>query len=253
MTLLQHGEAHTLDLAREVLGLTGNAGAASAAIFSLLGADPRFQVDGRGCWSLAGDAPRPEEELEALSYVVVDVETTGGSPDRGHRITEIAAVEIRDGLISEDFQTLVNPGRRIPPRISEITGITDEMVEAAPFFEEVAIDLYDFLEGRVFVAHMVSFDWKFVSTQLGDAIGFVPQSPKLCTVQLARRLLPGLARRNLDALATHFEIPNPARHRAYGDALTTARVLLRLLDLARDRGIHDLTSLQLLLNRKRSS
>jgi len=253
VTLLQRGEVHTLDLAREVLGLKGNSGAASAAIFSLLGADPRFQVDRRGCWSLAGDAPIPEEELDALTFAVVDVETTGGTPARGHRITEIAVVEIRNGLISEGFQTLVNPGRKIPPRISELTGITDEMVVHAPFFEEVADDLYDWLEGRVFVAHNVSFDWRFVSAQLGDSIGFVPQGPRLCTVQLARRLAPGLKRRTLESVASHFGIPVHSRHRAYGDALATARVLLRLLDEARARGVRDLTALQLLLHRKGSS
>ncbi len=253
VTLLQRGEAHTLDLAREVLGLTGNAGAASAAIFSLLGADPRFQVDGRGRWSLAGEAPSREEEFEALAFAVVDVETTGGSPARGHRITEIAVVEIRDGLIVEDFQTLVNPGRRIPSSISALTGITDEMVERAPFFEDVAEDLYSWLEGRVFVAHNASFDWSFLSAQLGDAIGFVPQEPRLCTVQLARRLVPGLRRKNLDSLAKHFEVPIHSRHRAYGDALATARVLLRLLDEAKALGVRDLTSLQLLLHRKQPS
>lgn len=253
VTLLQRGEVHTLDLAREVLGLKGNSGAASAAVFSLLGADPRFQVDGRGCWSLAGDAPIPEEELDALNFAVVDVETTGGSPARGHRITEIAVVEIENGLISEGFQTLVNPGRRIPPQISELTGITNEMVEHAPFFEDVADDLYDWLEGSVFVAHNVSFDWRFVSAQLGDSIGFVPQGPRLCTVQMARRLVPALKRRNLDSLAVHFGIPVHARHRAYGDALATARVLLRLLDEARALGVRDLTALQLLLHRKGSS
>jgi DNA polymerase-3 subunit epsilon len=250
VTLLQRGEAHTLDLAREVLGLSGNAGAASAAVFSLLGSDPRFQVDGRGCWSLVGDPPRPEEELESLPYAVVDVETTGSSYARGHRVTEIAVVEIRDGVIAEDFQTLVNPGRRIPPRISGLTGITDEMVEHAPYFEEVAADLCDWLEGRVFVAHNASFDWGFISSQLGDAIGYVPGEPRLCTMRLARRLAPGLPKRNLDSLAGHFEIPIHARHRAFGDALATARVFLRLLDEARARGIRDLTALQLLLHRK---
>lgn len=82
--------------------------------------------------------PVPGEELEAQSYAVVDVETTGGTPARGHRITEVAVVEIRDGFISEDFQTLVNPGRSIPSRIAELTGITDDMVAGAPFFEDVA-------------------------------------------------------------------------------------------------------------------
>lgn len=253
VTLLQDGEVHTLDLAREVLGLTGNAGAASAAVFSLLGADPRFQVDGRGCWSLVGEPPRPEEDLETLSYAVVDVETTGGSPERGHRITEVAVVAIDDGLITEDFQTLVNPGRTIPKRISELTGITPEMVEHAPFFEDIAEDLFSWLEGRVFVAHNVQFDWAFIGAQLGDAIGFVPDVPRLCTVRMARRFAPGLKRRNLDSLSRHFDVPIHSRHRAYGDALATARVFLRLLDEARARGIRDLTSLRLRLHRKGSS
>ena len=201
---------------------------------------------------MVGEMPRAEEELEALAYAVVDVETTGGSPERGHRITEVAVVEIRDGVIVEDFQTLVNPGREIPSRISELTGITNDMVENAPFFEEIADDLFEWLDGRVFVSHNAVFDWQFVRAQLGDAIGFVPEGPRLCTVQLARRLAPGLRRRNLDTLAKHFGIPIHSRHRAYGDALATARVFLRLLDEAGARGIKDLTSLQLLLSRRKA-
>ena len=121
------------------------------------------------------------------------------------------------------------------------------MVASSPFFEDIAPDLLDRLKERVFVAHNVAFDWRFVSTQLGDAVGDVPDSPRLCTVQMARRLVPGLHRRNLDSLANHFQIPIFSRHRAYGDALATARILLRLLDEAEARGIRDLTSLQRLL------
>lgn len=250
--LLEGGTVHTLDLARQVLGLTGNPGAASAAVFALLGVDPRFEVDASGWWSLVGEGPRAEDELGSLSYAVVDVETTGSSPERGHRITEIAVVIIRDGVIAEDFQTLVNPGRPIPARIAGLTGITDAMVADAPFFEDVADDLLDRLKDRVFVAHNVAFDWRFVSRQLGDAVGYAPDEPRLCTVQLARRLAPELKRRNLDAVANHFGIPIQARHRAYGDALATARVLLRLLDEAKARGAGDLPALRLLLRRRRS-
>jgi len=248
--LLRGGSVHTLELAREVLGLSGNAGAASAAVFALLGTDPRFSVDHQGHWSLAGEAPVSGEELEAHSYAVVDVETTGGTPAGGHRITEVAVVEIRDGFISGDFQTLVNPGRPIPSRIAELTGITDRMVAGAPFFEDVAQDLYDRLDGRVFVAHNVAFDWRFVSAQLGDSIGQLPEGPRLCTVQMTRRLAPELRKRNLDSVASHFGISIHARHRAHGDAMATARVLLRLLDEARAQGIRDIETLQKLLRRK---
>jgi len=248
--LLAEGSLHTLELGRRVLGLSGNAGAASAAVFTLLGSDPRFRVDGEGRWSLVGDPPDAAKSLEGLSYAVVDVETTGGAPDRGHRITEIAVVEVRDGAVAREFHTLVNPGRVIPRRIAELTGITDDMVRDAPFFEDVAPDLFGWLEGRVFVAHNVSFDWRFIQAQMADAMGEVPEGPRLCTVQMARRLAPGLRRRNLDAVASHFGVPIHARHRALGDALATARVLLRLLDEARGQGISDLPGLQRLLSRK---
>lgn len=247
---LKERSLHTLDLAHEVLGLTGNAGAASAAVFTLLGADPRFKVDADGWWSLNGEALLPVEELEQLSYAVVDVETTGGAPSRGHRITEIAVVEIRDGVIGGDFHTLVNPGRPIPRRIAELTGINDEMVAGAPFFEDVAEELLARLDGRVFVAHNVSFDWSFVSSQLADSLGQVPEGPRLCTVRLARRLATGLRRRDLDSVASHFGIPIHDRHRAHGDALATARVLLRLLDEARGHGVRDLPGLHRLLSRE---
>jgi DNA polymerase-3 subunit epsilon len=249
-TLLNGGSVHTLELAKEVLGLSGNAGAASAAVYALLGSDSRFNVDPQGVWSLAGSGVDVGEELETRPYAVVDVETTGGSPSRGHRITEVAVVLVRDGVVAEDFQTLVNPGRPIPSRIAQLTGITDEMVSGAPFFEDIAQELFHWVSDKVFVAHNVAFDWRFVSAQLGDALGEVPESPRLCTVQLARRLAPELRRRNLDSVASHFGIPIHARHRAHGDALATARVLLRFLDEARARGIRDLESLQRLLRRK---
>lgn len=246
--LLQGSPVHTQRVAREILGLSGNPGAAAAAVFTLLGADDRFRVDGEGWWSLEGDADRVGAGLDDIGYAVVDVETTGGSPRRGHRVTELAVVEVDRGAIAGEFQTLVNPGRRIPSRISALTGITDAMVADAPFFEDVADELLQRLEGRVFVAHNVSFDWRFVSNQLGDAIGQVPRGPRLCTVQMARRLEPSLKKRNLDAVATHFGISIEARHRALGDALATARVFLRLLDRAMGRGAHDLASLESLLS-----
>lgn len=251
--LLRVRATHTLDLAREVLGLSGSAGAASAAVFTLLGGDPRFHVDREGWWSLVGEGPDPAEELDHLTFAVVDVETTGGSPDRGHRITEVAVVEMTGGVVTREFHTLVNPGRRVPTRISALTGITDAMVAGAPLFHEVAQELLHRLDGRVFVAHNAPFDWRFLSYQLGDALGCVPQETRLCTLQMARRLTPELARKNLDALASHFGVSIHSRHRAYGDALATARVFSRLLDEARSRGARDLTSLRRLLQRKGSS
>ncbi len=247
-SVLEKGPMHTVALAQEALGLRGNAGAASAAVFTLLGSDSRFQVDGEGVWSMPG--PRPGTPLSELRYAVVDVETTGGSYGRGHRVTEIAIYEVCGGVVDGEYRSLVNPGRTIPRHITVLTGISNRMVSSAPFFDHIAADVLARLEGRIFVAHNVRFDWGWVSRQLAEAIGEVPNVERLCTVKMARRLLPRLRRRNLDTLARHFGIDVTDRHRAHGDALATARILIRLLDEAGRQGLVDLDALRAFLRKR---
>lgn len=249
--LLAAGPVHTLDLARSVLGLTGHLGAASAAVFQLLGSDPRFQVDRSGVWSLDPTVVPLGAPLETVPFAVVDVETTGGAAWRGHRVIDIAIVEVLGGRIIDEYETLVNPGRGIPPAITALTGITTAMVHEAPWFDHVADEVDRRLRGRVFVAHNATFDWEFVSAELLRSAGDRPDGPRLCTVRMCRRLVPGLRRRNLDEVTRHFGVQVHARHRAHGDALATARVLLRLLDEAKGRGIEDLATLQWYLKRRR--
>ncbi|MYA12000.1 MAG: 3'-5' exonuclease [Gemmatimonadetes bacterium] len=251
--MLEEGPALTTDLAREVLGLDGHPGAAAAAVFALLGRDRRFHVDGDGRWSLRGGAAAraPGTPLSRLSYAVVDVETTGGSYEAGHRITEVAVVEVRRGAVTDSFHTLVHPGRPVWSSTERLTGITDAMLAAAPTFDEVAEEVFRRLAGRVFVAHNAGFDWGWVRAQLGDALGDAPEVKRLCTISLTRRLAPELRYRNLDALADHFRIPIQERHRAHGDALATARILLRLLDRAASLGVGDLHALKRYRPRKR--
>ena len=248
---LSRGPVHTLELAQEILGLSGHPGAASAAVFQLLGGDPRFQVDAEGVWRLDPDRVPLGRPLRELSFAVVDVETTGGSRQWGHRMTEIAVVEVRDGTIVDEYQTLLNPGRRIPPGIEALTGISNDMVAQAPYFEDVAEHVLERLRGRVFVAHNAAFDWGFVSHELVGALGDAPDLPRLCTVRMVRKLVPALRQRNLDVVSRHFGVPIHARHRAHGDALATARVLLRLLDEAQGHGLDDLASLEAFLRRRR--
>ncbi|MXX56416.1 MAG: 3'-5' exonuclease [Gemmatimonadetes bacterium] len=243
-TVLRRGPAPTTHLAREVLGLNGHAGAAARAVFALLGDDPRFQVDADGRWSLRGGARPPGTPLSRLCYAVVDVETTGGRYETGHRITEVAVVEVRGGSVTDAFHTLVHPGRRVHPATARLTGISDDMLFDAPAFDEVAEEVFRRVAGRVFVAHNAKFDWGWIRAQLGDALGDVPEVQRLCTISLTRRLVPELHHRNLDALADYFDISIHQRHRAYGDALATARILLRLLDRAENLGIGDLHSLK---------
>lgn len=249
--LLAEGPTHTLDVAREVLGLTGHPGAASAAVFQLLGADPRFRVDGEGVWTLDPTRVPLGARLDSVPFAVVDVETTGGAHYRGHRVIDISIVEVLGGAVVDEYETLVNPGRGVPPAITALTGITTSMVSPAPYFEHVAEEIEARLAGRVFVAHNATFDWGFVSSELLRANVDVPDVPRVCTVRMCRRLVPALRRRNLDVVTRHFGVEIHARHRAHGDALATARVLLRLLDEAAGQGIEDLATLQWYLKRRR--
>jgi DNA polymerase III epsilon subunit-like protein len=111
--------------------------------------------------------PEPGTALDALEYVVVDVETTGAGVSRGHRVTEIAAVRLNGaGEVLEEFCTLVDPERHIPSFISRLTNITNEMVAGAPRFRDIAGDVRRLLSGAVFVAHNAGFDLGFVSGEL---------------------------------------------------------------------------------------
>jgi DNA polymerase III subunit epsilon len=213
---------------------------------SLLGDHPRFARTPDGRWRLAESpapvwrAQRADEEplLSSLSFAVVDVETTGSRPDGGDRITEIAVVTVRDGRIADVYETLVNPERSIPPFITRLTNISWGMVcDKAPF-RDVCDEVLKVLEGHVFVAHNAAFDWRFVSSEVVRARGRELTGRRLCTVRLARRILPQLRSRSLDWVARHYnvEIEAGKRHRAAGDALATAHCLLRLLDDAKTHG-----------------
>lgn len=238
---LEGGPLPSGELARKVLGVkSAPAGMAEELIRELLDGHPRATRGRDGRWHLAGRAAdAPMGAPSALDYVVVDVETTGGSPRRGDRITEIAAVEVSDGRVVGEFSSLVNPGRPIPPWITRLTGISQEMVDDAPPFSEVAGLVQERLEGRIFVAHNVPFDWRFVTAEMRRARSVTPVGPRLCTLRLARKALPGLRRKGLDSVARYFGVELADRHRAAGDALATADVLLRLLSEVDRRGIQD--------------
>lgn len=234
---VEEGPARTETLAREVLGLrNAPPEVARRVVEELFSGHDRVTFDG-GRWRLRERVGATGGSLDGLDYVVVDLETTGMSPDRGHRITEVAAVEVSGDEVAGGFSTLVDPGRPIPPRISELTGITDAMVEGAPSFGEVARQVRRTLEGRIFVAHNVPFDWGFLTEEMRRTEGSLPEGPRLCTLRLARRALPDLGSKGLDAVARHYGIEIEDRHRAAGDARATASVLLRLLGEARERGV----------------
>lgn len=234
---LRHGPRPTDVLARKVLGLRDAPPPLAHRMMTELLGGHRSLLHRDGVWRMRDRARPTNAPLGELDYVVVDVETTGGSPRRGHRVTEIAAVQVSGGRVVGEFATLVNPGRPIPPWIQQLTGISDEMVDDAPPFEEVCDLLCERLEGRVFVAHNAPFDWRFVAHEMRRARSMVPEGPRLCTLRLARRALPGLRRKGLDAVADYYGVEVTRRHRAGGDALATASVLVRLLEEADRRGV----------------
>ncbi|WP_295795003.1 exonuclease domain-containing protein [Mucilaginibacter sp.] len=167
-------------------------------------------------------------------YAIVDIETTGGHAS-ANGITEIAICIHNGKKVIERYSTLVNPRREIPIYISALTGITNDMVQNAPPFEDVAHDIYHLLNNKTFVAHNVNFDYSFVRYHLAAA-GYELQCNKLCTVRLGRKIMPGLPSYSLGKLCRHLGIENESRHRAAGDAEATS-ILFSML-LAKDNGNH---------------
>ena len=234
--MLKAGPADSGTIARDWLGLDGaTAVVADRVALALLGADPRVSRLRDGRWALA-NAAWSSPKLANCVFAVVDVETTGTSPRRGDRIVEIAVVTATTTTLELEFESLVNPERSVGAFTSALTQITDDMVRDQPTFGEIADDVMGVLAGRVFVAHNARFDWGFLAREMRLAKDLTLGGPRLCTLDLARRLIPGLKSRNLDSVAAYFGVEIDSRHRAAGDALATARVLQRLIDLARDRG-----------------
>jgi DNA polymerase-3 subunit epsilon len=151
------------------------------------------------------------------------------------------------GQVLDDFSTLINPERPIPPMITELTHIDGWMVRDAPRFRDVAKLVWERLQGCIFVAHNAGFDWSFVSMELLRALNTPLRGRMLCTVRMARKFVPEVRRRSLDSLCWYFNLPNEARHRAFGDARVTAQVFRRMLDRVGEREIRGWNQLQKVL------
>lgn len=152
-------------------------------------------------------------------FAIVDLETNG----RANRITEIAIIVYENGEIINSYESLVNPGGSIPPFITSLTGITQEMLVGQPRFDEIASEVKSTLEGCVFVAHNVSFDYNILKAEF-ENIGQSFKYPKLCTVRMSRKIIPGFRSYSLGKLCGELGITNKSRHRAYGDALATVEL-----------------------------
>ena len=164
-------------------------------------------------------------------FAIIDIETTGGSA-KLEKITEIA-VYLHDGeKITGEYNTLVNPERNIPYYITNLTGITNEMVENAPRFYEIAKQIVELTEGRIFVAHNARFDYSFIRQEF-KSLGYNFKRSILDTVSLSRRLFPGYRSYSLGNICRELKIEINDRHRAAGDALATVKLFELLTE--RDR------------------
>ncbi len=165
-------------------------------------------------------------------YAIVDIETTGGS-SRIEKITEVAIYQHDGEKITDEFVTLINPERNIPYFITSLTGISNEMVENAPRFYEVAKKIIEFTEGRIFVAHNARFDYSFIRQEF-KALGYNFKRNILDTVALGRKLIPGHRSYSLGNICRELNIEINGRHRAAGDALATVKLLEKLIEKNRE-------------------
>lgn len=175
----------------------------------------------------------PETSIHDTVFTVFDVETTGLSAERCG-ITEIGIVKMRGGEIIDEFETLINPGEFIPPGITQLTGITNEMVYGKPKFDELAPEILEFLfsgtNNLVLGGHNVRFDYSFLNASLERAGYDKLTAPALCTARLARRLNKQLPSKSLSSLRRYFSISSKRKHRAMDDAKATAQILSHFIE-----------------------
>jgi DNA polymerase III subunit epsilon len=168
----------------------------------------------------------------AETLVVLDFETTGLRPDQGDRITELAALRVQNGSVVARYETLVNCHRRLPNSIRAFTGINQQMIDTAPDPWQVIPELLRFIGEAAVVSHNAAFDQGFLDCECERLNLQRGGEDFICTVQLARRLLPDLLSYSLHALVRHFKLSNTAEHRAGLDAHATLQVLLQLSRLS---------------------
>jgi exonuclease, DNA polymerase III, epsilon subunit family len=221
---------------------------AKMLVSDLVERDPRLQLSD-DMVELVGDGFNARDLVDT-EFVVFDLETTGAkSPPC--RITEIGAYRVKNGEITGEFQTLVNPESSIPPFITSLTGISEAMVSDAPRFYEIAHDFLEFIGDAVLVAHNAPFDMGFLNYEIGRIYeDYRVANPCLCTVQLSRRLLPHIENHKLKTVAEYYSISLVNHHRAGEDALATAQIFVNLLTEMVSNGVRDLATVRSMGKRK---
>ena len=215
---------------------------AKLLVEELIECDPRLTIVDETVYLTEPD--HESISFDETGFVVFDLETTGAKAPPC-RITEIGAYRVKDGVIADEFHTLVNPQAPIPAFITSLTGISDDMVRDAPLFSDIAPRFLEFIGDSVLVAHNAHFDMGFLNHEIGRVFEeFRVWNPSLCTVQLSRRLLPQIENHKLNTVASHFSVQLINHHRACEDARATAEIFVNLLTDLRGRGINSLGAAQ---------
>lgn len=162
------------------------------------------------------------KENNHLEYAVVDIETTGGTPITS-KITEIAIIITDGSTIKDSYESLINPEIPIPYNITRLTGIDNSMVAEAPRFFEIAKDILSYLDGRIFVAHNVNFDYGHIKREFKE-LGYNFEADKLCTVRMSRKVFPGLPSYSLGKLCKSLGVTLTSHHRAMADTAATTEI-----------------------------
>jgi len=202
-------------------------------------------IYGMECYLVDSGAPivhNPDGHPVDGEFVALDIETTGLNAERD-KITEIGAVKIKEGNITDTFSTLVNPEVSIPDNIVRLTGITNDMVKDSPVIESVLPQLIEFIGDLPIVAHNSSFDMGFIQYR-AKTIGKYIGNPVVDTLQLSRKMFPRLEKHKLDAVARHLKIKQESHHRAVDDSITAGKIFAKCLEMLKDKGIRTIDDIQ---------
>lgn len=240
----QGGRASEDLLISHVFGSTGSPSLWRPLLRDVLAKHDGLTLRGDGAWLLASQTA-VHGLLPLREFVVLDVETTGLQPSR-QRIIEIAVLRFSDGEAVNHWESLCNPECRIPAYIVKLTGIDDDLLEGAPKFESIADTVQELIADAVVVGHNVEFDLGFLNAELKRLDRPPAVNERVDTLALATRLIPGLRKPTLRAVAERLGIPSATKnhHRAGSDARVTGSVALGLIEHARDAGFHSLDDLK---------
>lgn len=215
---------------------------AKLLVSDLVGTDPRLHLNDDFVELKALDC-NPKNLFES-EFVVFDLETTGAKAPPC-RITEIGACRVSGGKLTAEFHSLINPETSIPEFITQLTGISDDMVKDSPTFGEVVGDFMEFIGESVLVAHNAPFDMKFLNFEIGRIHeNYRVANQHLCTVKLSRKLNQNVENHRLKTLADYYSIALENHHRASDDARATAHIFVNLLNDLKELGVKDLDAAQ---------